>query len=57
MALPQRATSGPDPERLAADREALAHVKSCIEALDVKKRTVLVLHELEGMDTKVIADV
>ncbi len=39
------------------DREHLALVESCLERLDIKKRTVLVLHEIEGLDTKEIADV
>lgn len=55
--LDHRAQRAPGPEVRAADREALDIVRRCLDALDDRKRTVLVLHELEGLDTKEIAAV
>lgn len=46
-----------DPEVEAADRQALALVEQCLARLEPRKRAVLVLHELEGLDTKEIADI
>lgn len=43
------------PEVRAGDREALAVVGRCLEQIEARKRTVLILHELEGLDTKEIA--
>ena len=45
------------PDRLAADREALKVVEKLLERIEVRKRMVLMLHELEGLDTKQIAEV
>ncbi len=52
-----RLARGVDPSTRAADREALAVVQRCLSALEERKRIVLVLHELEGLDTKEIAEV
>ncbi|MCB9521926.1 MAG: sigma-70 family RNA polymerase sigma factor [Myxococcales bacterium] len=52
-----RLSTGVGPESRAADREALAVVRACLDRLDERKRTVLVLHELEGLDTQQIAEV
>ncbi|MSP72030.1 MAG: RNA polymerase sigma factor [Myxococcales bacterium] len=49
--------AGVSPEQLAHDREQLARLRVCIAQLEVRKRTVLVLHELEGLDTATIAEV
>jgi RNA polymerase sigma factor (sigma-70 family) len=40
-----------------ADRQRLGIVRGLLEGLDARKRAVLVLHELEGLDTKEIADI
>ena len=56
-ALLHRAERGPAPETRVADREALALTRGCLEKIEIKKRTVLILHELEGLDTKEIAGV
>ncbi len=54
----ERAAAGSvAPEHLARDREALAIVRRCLERIEERKRTVLVLHELEGLDTKAIAEI
>lgn len=47
----------PGPETLAGDREALRVLQGCLDKLDTKKRAVLVLHELEGLDTRQIAEI
>lgn len=54
-ALARQIGRGILPEERAGDREALAVVARCLDALEARKRTVLVLHELEGLDTKEIA--
>lgn len=41
----------------ARDRQALAAVRRCIDGLEPRKRAVLVLHELEGLDTREIAEI
>lgn len=55
--LARRVGQGIAPDTHAGDREALHLVAGCLEQLEVRKRTVLVLHELEGLDTKEIAEV
>ncbi|MCB9549462.1 MAG: sigma-70 family RNA polymerase sigma factor [Myxococcales bacterium] len=45
------------PEALAADRQALAVLQACLDRLEPRKRAVLVLHELEGLDTREIAEI
>ncbi len=49
--------AGVAPDVHAADREALAMVEQLLTQIEVRKRTVLMLHELEGLDTKQIAEV
>ena len=49
--------SEPSPEHRVGDRQALEHVQQLLEQLDKKKQTVLVLHELEGLNTQEIADI
>lgn len=46
-----------DPEVLARDRQALALVAQCLDRLEPRKRAVLILHELEGLDTKEISEI
>ncbi len=48
---------GVAPDVLAADRQALRVVEGLLTQIEVRKRTVLMLHELEGLDTKQIAEV
>jgi RNA polymerase sigma-70 factor (ECF subfamily) len=55
--LPQGALPLPGPDVRIADRQSLAIVQGLLDKLDARKRTVLVLHELEGLDTKEIAEV
>ena len=45
------------PDRLAGDRQALEIVRGCLEQVEARKRAVLILHELEGLDTGQIAEV
>ncbi len=56
MLVPQVAP-GPGPEHRAIDRDEFRRLLHCIDRLDTRKRTVLVLHELEGLDTREIAQV
>ncbi|MFN3197968.1 MAG: RNA polymerase sigma factor [Bradymonadia bacterium] len=50
-------SSAPSPEARASDRQALALVHELLNQLDKKKQTVLVLHELEGLNTQEIAEI
>ena len=45
-----------NPERRAADREAMDVLEHALSRLSEAKRTVLLMHEVEGMDTQQIAD-
>ncbi|HKA90108.1 MAG TPA: sigma-70 family RNA polymerase sigma factor [Haliangiales bacterium] len=45
------------PETLLAQREDVARVYRVLERLAPKKRVVLVLHEIQGLDIKEIADI
>ena len=56
-ALPILANHAPGPERRLIDRDLLQKLSSCLEKIEVRKRTVLVLHELEGLDTREIAQI
>ncbi len=55
--LQRQAVRAVAPDVLAADREALAMVEGLLQRIEVRKRTVLMLHELEGLDTKQIAEI
>lgn len=55
--LDLRASRGPLPDTLASDRQAIAVLQTLLDTIEIRKRTVLILHELEGMDTKQIAEV
>jgi RNA polymerase sigma-70 factor (ECF subfamily) len=60
MAQPPEASaadSPESPERLLERREDVRRVYRALDKLAPKKRVVLVLHEIEGMDIKQIADV
>ena len=54
-ALPMLFVNAPGPERRAVDRDQLRRLSACLEKLEARKRTVLVLHEIEGLDTREIA--
>lgn len=56
-ALPVQFAGAPGPEHRTIDRDQLRRLSACLEKLELRKRTVLVLHELEGLDTKEIAAV
>jgi RNA polymerase sigma-70 factor (ECF subfamily) len=55
--LAPQIVSGPGPELRTVDRDQLRRLMACIDRLETRKRTVLVLHELEGLDTREIAQV
>ncbi len=45
-----------DPERRTADREAMEVLEYALSRLSEAKRTVLLMHEVDGLDTQEIAD-
>lgn len=51
----ERASDGPDPERIAAAREALAAVEALLGELRPKRRAAFVLHVLEGYSMDEVA--
>ena len=51
----EAADPAPSPELVAESAELAAHVRSLVDRLSPKKRTVLVLHDLEGVSPKEIA--
>ncbi|MCK6570765.1 RNA polymerase sigma factor [Myxococcota bacterium] len=53
--LAPQTVPGPGPELRTVDRDQLRRLSACIDRLETRKRTVLVLHELEGLDTREIA--
>lgn len=55
--IPSRQAPEPGAEARLADRRALAAVAGLLDGLDARKRTVLVLHEIEGLDTQAIAEI
>jgi len=55
--LEWKASLQPSPDSLAGERMRLERVRALLNQLDERKRTVLILHELEGMDTKEIAKI
>lgn len=55
--LDEIADEGAGPERLAERREELVRVYRGLEQLAPKKRVVFVLHEIQGLDIKEIADI
>ena len=55
--LPIQEATVPGPEQRVIGRDQLRRLWQCLEKLEVRKRTVLVLHELEGLDTREIAEV
>jgi RNA polymerase sigma-70 factor, ECF subfamily len=57
MAATQPAPADEGPERLLERREDVARVYRVLERLSPKKRVVLVLHEIQGLDIKEIAEI
>ena len=62
LQLTEPAESAPEdspdtPERLLERREDVAKVYRALDQLSPKKRVVLVLHEIEGLDLKEIAEI
>ncbi len=53
---PQAADPAPGPGEVALSRERLAQAELLLERLSPKKRTVLVLHDLRGVDAHEIAE-
>jgi len=53
--LAPQGVPGPCPELRTVDRDQLRRLSACIDRLEARKRAVLVLHELEGLDTREIA--
>lgn len=54
-AIPLQFATTAGPEHRTIDRDQLRRLNACLEKLEVRKRTVLVLHEVEGLDTREIA--
>ncbi len=46
----------PDPEKRTEDRQALEVLEQALSRLSDAKRTVLLMHEVDGLDTQQIAD-
>lgn len=55
--LPESPAPMPAPERLAADREELAHALAALDALPTRQREVLYLTACEGLSAAEVADV
>jgi RNA polymerase sigma-70 factor (ECF subfamily) len=54
----ERVEDSPDsPERLLERREDVVRVYAALDTLSAKKRIVLVMHEIEGLDLKAIASI
>jgi RNA polymerase sigma-70 factor (ECF subfamily) len=54
--LPERADERPLPSEVALSAERQARVEALLERLSPKKRAVLVLHDLQGVDAQRIAE-
>ncbi len=54
--LPERTDEGPRPEDISLSAERQARVEALLEKLAPKKRAVLVLHDLQGVDAARIAE-
>jgi RNA polymerase sigma-70 factor (ECF subfamily) len=55
--LPEQVDEKPRPEEVTLSAERQARVEALLEQLSEKKRTVLVMHDLHGVDAHVIAEV
>lgn len=54
--LPERADEGPSPDDVSLSAERQARVEALLEKLSPKKRAVLVLHDLQGVEAQRIAE-
>jgi RNA polymerase sigma-70 factor (ECF subfamily) len=54
--LPERADEGPTPDDVSLSAERQARVEALLEKLSPKKRAVLVMHDLQGVDAQRIAE-
>ncbi len=55
--VPEQVDDGPRPEDVSLSAERQVRVEALLEKLSPKKRTVLVMHDLQGIDAQVIAEV
>lgn len=55
--LPERADEGPLPVEVSLSAERQARVEALLEQLSPKKRTVLVMHDLQGVEAQRIAEI
>lgn len=55
--LPERADERPLPSEVSLSAERQARVEALLEKLSPKKRTVLVMHDLQGVEAHTIAEV
>ncbi len=54
--VPDRADEGPTPDDVSLSAERQARVEALLEQLSPKKRAVLVLHDLQGVEAQRIAE-
>lgn len=55
--VPDQADEGPTPDAVSLSAERQARVEVLLEKLSPKKRTVLVMHDLQGVEAQKIAEV
>ncbi|MFO0597910.1 MAG: sigma-70 family RNA polymerase sigma factor [Myxococcaceae bacterium] len=55
--VPDRADEGPTPDDVSLSAERQARVEVLLEKLSPKKRAVLVMHDLQGVDAQKIAEI
>jgi RNA polymerase sigma-70 factor (ECF subfamily) len=55
--VPEQVDEKPRPDDVSLSSERQARVEALLEQLSEKKRTVLVMHDLKGIDAHVIAEV
>lgn len=55
--VPDRAHEGPGPDEISLSAERQERVEALLEKLSPKKRAVLVMHDLQGVDAQRIAEV
>jgi RNA polymerase sigma-70 factor (ECF subfamily) len=55
--VPDRAHEGPTPDEVSLSAERQARVEALLEQLSPKKRAVLVMHDLQGLEAQRIAEI
>ncbi|MBL8916342.1 MAG: sigma-70 family RNA polymerase sigma factor [Archangium sp.] len=55
--VPDRADEGPTPDDVSLSAERQARVEELLQKLSEKKRTVLVMHDLQGVEAQRIAEI